>query len=1568
MSLGTTAPEPQERRPFNIRDADTSTNQEAVAVPLFSGVAKLSLTWISELYNKTSKTVDSGGSAKGKAPTGGGQKKWYGDIVGIACYCPDDEPVGALYYVLINDEVAYSGALSRAPGTHYAAFTIPKFCQAARVYWGTKDSPLESLILTPRGAVPSDPGFDPRDPNTWPKNAAGGATQRASMTAGQPNPKSGHYDQHPAYRNQCRFEFKQLYLGSSPNVPNVQVVIARGAKFFGDRFHPTNPGVNPMGPLYEVLTDDLAGASVPVSRLNEQSFQDTADALTAADVLIAPAWRESKSIRGLLAEFFQYYDGFIRRGGATLEAGHFSHGDVDVDALVELGSDDFAKEPNIKPGDLAETKNTFVVEYTNPEKWWFEDFERFVDQANVDKVGEKRVDNLSRPFLADPAYSQRYATEWGTIHALEPAGGSALVMREKLQGLRQGDRFKGNVASVELAFVWRILAAETPSDRAGAVKLTLEKERGIYPELYIQPPAPKLPDFIIESTLIEEERIAELPSGLKTMAAVQVGIFAQRPSAHILGFHVHVSPDDEIYDKVATGVHFATLGQLAGAYSAATADLDTVTGVTLDLFGTDLESIVSQTDAQRDDNNLLLFVDGEVMSVGQITALGSGRYNMKARRALFGTTKAAHFSEADCWLVYRRELVALDHRLFVPGATVYFKLQPYTFGEDHDIDEIDPIAHTFADSSAVRSIFNLALTTSARVAAGRIESRIAATWEFALDQDIFAFEVAIKRSIDATWNFRTVNTPATDWEVAPATSYDVKVRPVNSHGEPGDWCAPVTIVSASISPFSVTGLELVGQGNDTECRERDFKFACRLNSPSATPWTGGAPSPGAQDPAFDYLLWQIFVGGAIVYQEPTTAPHFEFTESKNEIAARLAGATNKFGSQGEPITLNVYAVDSFRNVSAPAILTVRNSAPVAPSDLSARAANNRTILVAWTNGPETDLEEIWILRNSVDNPNTATVLAKVNSRNNTFVDSLPGIAATATLFYWVRARDTFGNLSPISVGANATTEPIAALVNDIDDFELDETKLSLQIVILRGAVWSNNSPSAGSIAVNDHEIIYGGQRYPIIGESSAFKYFYWNVGDNVYTTSETPLDLHSNRFFIAQNRGGVAVEAWHSFANLVVGFANIAALAVRDANIESLAVAKLLGGIILGQEIILRNDAGNIGVIRSYDFVPGASGWAFGMDADGNAFLEINSGGTGAQLDALAAGAAAGILASTKIAAGIIVVNGSTSFGTGYDPTGKIPAGGGAADVNANSTTINGGKITTNTVEAAHLKADTVLGKRIYIGVGGKLESTDYAPGGPGFHIGEDGIEISAGVFRDGVVIRSLAAPTFTNDYTGLPLVDRTYTDNDLVAFRAHGPAGKKIRFTNDGSEVTETSPYWPDYPTGAGDGVGPDNFLGFVVGGSGYSGVIRARAVSGPSGEVLGKEATLRLTHQPIDLLPLPAAPPPSIIASSGIRGTAGYKAKIAARLSGATIMISVDGGVTFAPYGTTDNYVTSAGLIPPTTNAGEIAMAVDDVLFAYEIKDGYAPSATDVFYNTAIDPTWTDPGWHGPPGTLPP
>jgi hypothetical protein len=81
-----------------------------------------------------------------------------------------------------------------------------------------------------------------------------------------------------------------------------------------------------------------------------------------------------------------------------------------------------------------------------------------------------------------------------------------------------------------------------------------------------------------------------------------------------------------------------------------------------------------------------------------------------------------------------------------------------------------------------------------------------------------------------------------------------------------------------------------------------------------------------------------------------------------------------------------------------------------------------------------------------------------------------------------------------------------------------------------------------------------------------------------------------------------------------------------------------------------------------------------------------------------------------RIAGSRISIDGNVTFSSGYDPTTKITAGGAAADVNANTTTISGGKITTGSITATQIAAGTITATQIASGTitGDRLALTSY--------------------------------------------------------------------------------------------------------------------------------------------------------------------------------------------------------------------------------------------------------------------
>lgn len=684
----------QKKKLLNISDDQINSNQQATPVKYLAGRRYVAGDYISPAYNQISKAK--------KTTTGKGESTvtgyvYFADFAQIFCM-GGRVPVRGVRTVIVDSEIVWTGTVDKG-AAEYEDITVAGHGQL-RIYWGSDTQPIDPLVLTVRGVVPVDPDFNARDKATWPKNSAtGGQTTNNGDASGDENPLSGHYDRHPAYRGQCYAVFKKWKLGRDrTQIPNIQLELIRDVPFVGGTTLASDDrGVPVAGLLYDWFTDDRFGPGLAESLLVTASLSQMA--IDLVDFRLSPLISTQEQFRSVIAKLLEYFDGWVRRTGKQLEFGYWSHGNIDTSALPVISDDDFDGEPDLKPTGFGATLNEVSVQYKD-RAHHFNDYPQVYRDANNRRiVGEPRAVFLQRDWLTDSALAKKYATEFGTMHALPSQQGTVAVKRESLSslGLLPGMRFKLNSNTYGLSIVCRLNEIEWPEDKSAKAKLTIEAERGLWPTLYIAPPALKDGDFEIGPIAIANHRILELPSSLRTKPNVaQIVAFAQRSVVEVVGFRVWSSGDNTTFDTVSDRNTFAVFGKLASDYSGTTSDPDVTTGAQIYLYGVDLDLIVSQSDQARDDNELLLFVDGEIMSVGQVTALGDGLYSIFVRRAQYGTTQAAHTAGADCWFIHRDKLVIIDKANFLPGATIYFKLQPYTELQDYDLASVSSFTYTFA--------------------------------------------------------------------------------------------------------------------------------------------------------------------------------------------------------------------------------------------------------------------------------------------------------------------------------------------------------------------------------------------------------------------------------------------------------------------------------------------------------------------------------------------------------------------------------------------------------------------------------------------------------------------------------------------------------------------------------------------------------------------------------------------------------------------------------------------------------------------------------------------------------
>ena len=126
-------------------------------------------------------------------------------------------------------------------------------------------------------------------------------------------------------------------------------------------------------------------------------------------------------------------------------------------------------------------------------------------------------------------------------------------------------------------------------------------------------------------------------------------------------------------------------------------------------------------------------------------------------------------------------------------------------------------------------------------------------------------------------------------------------------------------------------------------------------------------------------------------------------------------AVSKFGIQGTIIT-------------AQSQTALDTTVPATPSGLAGAVGTGRQILLTWNNNTESDLSEYLLYRHTSNAFGSAVSLSSVKVNRLTDVVS----AFETPYFYWVRAADRSGNLSPVHPGSTAGVTVSASMITTPD--------------------------------------------------------------------------------------------------------------------------------------------------------------------------------------------------------------------------------------------------------------------------------------------------------------------------------------------------------------------------------------------------------------------------------------------------------------------------------------------------------------------------------------------------------
>jgi hypothetical protein len=687
---GNTANTPPEPKKFaNISNDQINSNQQAVPVKYLAGRNYVAGDYISPAYNPRAVPIR---TQTGKSESSTTGYKYFADFALLFC-CGGRRPVDAVYKVIVDSDIRWDGNVTRGISDR-EVIQVPDLGTLC-LYWGSESQAIDNVLLQARGIATG--GINPQDSTTWPPAGQDDSRQHSfgGFFSGNANPYSGHYDVHPAYRGQCYGVFKNWKLGRDrTSVPNIQLELKRGCPWINGAFIAAEDrGINPVAVLYDWLTDTRFGMAIPESFLNKASFNTAYTQLEAITGRISPLVTSQTDFRQIIAELMEYYDGWIRRNGRLIEVGMWQSGDVN--STVHLLDDDLLAEPQLEPQGWGPTVNELTVVYKDRQHHFNDYVQNYRDPNNFRITGGPRPETFSRPWLTDAALAKAYARTSGAALALPFTSGNLTVKREWLtaHAMLPGKLFWFDSGFYGLSFLVRLLEVEHQADNSASAIMTVEWERSKWPSLYVPPPFQGPGGFVLGPRAIWQLRVAEVPYLMEDQRYdTQIITLAVRGNVEVQGYRTWVSFDGgntyQILPSDSSSGSFASFGRTFGAMG------DHGGGMGFYLFGIDLDKVVSQTDAQWKDDNLLCFIENEVLSIGKIISYGYGFFTAYTLRGRFGTVPAPHPADTSIFFLFRANLKLIDNAGFIPGAAIKVKLQPFTADLDYDLNAVTPINYT----------------------------------------------------------------------------------------------------------------------------------------------------------------------------------------------------------------------------------------------------------------------------------------------------------------------------------------------------------------------------------------------------------------------------------------------------------------------------------------------------------------------------------------------------------------------------------------------------------------------------------------------------------------------------------------------------------------------------------------------------------------------------------------------------------------------------------------------------------------------------------------------------------
>lgn len=455
----------------------------------------------------------------------------------------------------------------------------------------------------------------------------------------------------PAYQGVAYIAAQHPYLGTSPVLPSVSVIVARFPNqlgLTGGKHKVNTEDSNPACILYEILTDQRWGLGLSSSQIDIPAFQAAGNTLFAEGLGLSPVLDQQTTARDFIQTLLKYVDGVVYAEPTTGKITFtLARADYIVANLPHFHESN-GSQPQLTRPDPSTLNNVVRGTFTDRSSGYVERPDELENLAATSaQGGRKHIIDEDLSWITN-ASTARLVIARMLNAASFPLGKLSDVFNREAWALRPGSAFRYSSTSLGLVEkVFRVTRPQSGSLDDGRIHVdAVEDIFGIAWTGYPALGASGWVDPLSDVTVLAAQKLVEMPYALLSASERRIMTLGVRGSSVTYGY--------EVWSDPSGGSSYAQTKVVEGTTPSGTLTaLLSYTGTSFIVgSGTDINFLGTITAAALAAGENLVIIDNELIAWQTITDNGDGTWTISGCvRGVADTTPATHSAAARAYFL-----------------------------------------------------------------------------------------------------------------------------------------------------------------------------------------------------------------------------------------------------------------------------------------------------------------------------------------------------------------------------------------------------------------------------------------------------------------------------------------------------------------------------------------------------------------------------------------------------------------------------------------------------------------------------------------------------------------------------------------------------------------------------------------------------------------------------------------------------------------------------------------------------------------------------------------------------